>query len=172
MGFSFSRVPGKIAGKTKPPEIAGERIHWMNRLLRNGLLITVVLVLASCGPQDVSEGGNLGQVVPVEGGGSYVDVTPRELASMMKEKDFFFVNVHVPYEGEIPETDAFVPFDDIFNQLQAFPQDRDAKVVLYCRSGSMSAIAARSLVQAGFTNVFNVDGGFRAWSQAGYEFIQ
>ncbi len=35
----------------------------------------------------------------------------------------------------------------------------------------MSATAARALVQAGYNNVYNLDGGFRAWSAAGYDFI-
>ena len=91
---------------------------------------------------------------------------------MLEDKDFTFINVHVPYEGEIPDTDAFIPFDEIGSRLTELPADKDAKIVLYCRSGSMSATAARVLVQERYTNVFNLDGGFRAWSQMGYDFIQ
>ncbi len=116
--------------------------------------------------------GDIGQVVPVDGGGQYIDITSQELNTMLQEKDFFFVNVHVPYEGELPDTDAFVPFDEIEGNLSAFPQDKDAKIVLYCRSGSMSATAARDLVRQGYTNVYNLDGGFRSWLEAGFEFFQ
>lgn len=91
---------------------------------------------------------------------------------MLGTKDFFLANVHVPYEGEIEATDAFVPFDQVQTRLTEFPQEKEAKIVLYCRSGSMSAIAARALVEAGYTNVYNLDGGFRAWTAAGYELIQ
>jgi rhodanese-related sulfurtransferase len=90
----------------------------------------------------------------------------------LETKDFFFVNVHIPYEGEIAQTDAFIPFDQIEPSLSQFPQDRSDEVVLYCRSGSMSAIAARSLVEAGYTQVYNLDGGFRAWQAQGYPLIK
>jgi rhodanese-related sulfurtransferase len=91
---------------------------------------------------------------------------------MLGEKDFFFVNVHIPYEGELPQTDAFIPFDQVAPLLEEFPNNKDSKIVLYCRSGSMSAIAARELIMQGYTNVYNLDGGFRAWNSAGYEFIE
>jgi phage shock protein E len=119
-----------------------------------------------------SSGGDVGQVVPVDGGGQYIDITPQELNMMLEEKDFFFVNVHIPYEGELPDTDAFIPFDEIEENLSEFPQDKEAKIVLYCRSGSMSATAARDMVRLGYTNVYNLDGGFRAWLEAGFEFFQ
>ena len=145
----------------------------------NLLLLSIIAVLgiAACttatseSPASVNESG-VGQIVPVDFGGQYIDITPQELKTMLEEKDFFFVNVHIPYEGELPETDAFIPFDELEAHLSEFPQEEDAKIVLYCRSGSMSATVAREMVNRGFSNIYNLDGGFRAWSEAGYEFIQ
>ena len=48
----------------------------------------------------------------------------------------------------------------------------NAKIVVYCRSGSMSAIAARELVKLGFTNVSNLAGGMVEWEKRGYELIR
>jgi phage shock protein E len=80
------------------------------------------------------------------------------------------VNVHIPYEGEIPETDLFVPYNQI-DALQAALPDKDAPIVLYCRTGSMSTSAARALARDGYSNIMELDGGFIAWRAAGHELL-
>jgi len=123
------------------------------------LIILVAVVLSACGQAG-------------EGTGSYDDITPAQLKGMLDNKDFLFVNVHIPYEAEIPQTDIFVPYNEIEQNLSEFPDNREAKIVLYCRSGSMSATAARALVDLGFTNVWNLEGGFVGWEAQGYELIR
>ena len=147
------------------------------RRTRDALWTTLVLGLAlsACAGATESsdptfQSGEIGQIVPVEGGGSYLDIIPSELDEMLRTKDFFFVNVHIPNEGEIPGTEAHIAFDQVALRLDEFLEQKDATIVLYCRSGSMSATAARALVEAGYTNVLNLDGGFRAWRDAGYSF--
>ena len=108
------------------------------------------------------------QKVPVEGGGSYTDVSADGLAVMLKRKDFPLINVHIPYDGEIEGTDLFVPFDQVETNLGKLPTNKSATLVVYCRSGGMSAIAARTLVKLGYTDVWNLDGGMIAWKKAGY----
>jgi len=104
----------------------------------------------------------------VEGNGSYTDVTAAGLARMLAKKNFPLINVHSPYEGEIDGTDLFIPFDQVNTHQGQLPPDKKAPIVLYCRSGHMSAIAAETLVKRGFTNVWNLDGGMVAWEKAGY----
>jgi rhodanese-related sulfurtransferase len=102
----------------------------------------------------------------------FTDITPAQLSTMLEAKDFLFVNTHIPYEGEIAGTDAFIPYDQIESYAAELPSDKDARIVLYCRSGRMSEIAAAELVERGYTQVFELDGGMIAWEEAGLPLIQ
>lgn len=108
----------------------------------------------------------VGQKVSVPGG-TYTDVSVAELQTMLANKDFTFVNVHIPFEGNIASTDLSIPYDEIGQNLEKLPSDKNAKIVLYCRSGRMSSIAAKELVSQGYTNLWNLTGGMAAWEQAG-----
>ena len=46
--------------------------------------------------------------------------------------------------------------------------DHAADIVLYCGGGYRSALAADNLRLMGYTNVQSMDGGWRAWTEAGY----
>jgi len=135
------------------------------------LFVVLLVVLASAVPVLGGQQGTT-RAVTVDGGGSYTAVNPAVLAAMLARKDFLLVNVHVPYEGEIPGTDLFIPFDQVEANLGKLPADKRARLILYCRSGRMSAIAARTLVRLGYADVWNLDGGMLGWRQAGQPVVQ
>ncbi len=101
----------------------------------------------------------------------YRDINILELKEKMDNKDVLLINVHIPYDGEIEGTDLFIPFNDILNYLNILPKDKATEIIIYCRSGSMSATASKELVEIGYTNVLNLEGGMNDWKANGFTLI-
>jgi rhodanese-related sulfurtransferase len=118
------------------------------------------LILAACSAGSPEEAGK----------NTYTNISVDTLKTMLDDRpdSFLLVNTHIPFEGNIPNTDIAIPYNEILDNLDQLPQDKDAEIVLYCRSDGMSNAAAADLVQAGYTNVVNVTGGFNAWEAAGF----
>ena len=128
-------------------------------------ILLAFLLIAGCQSKSIT-----GETIPLDGG-FYKNVSPAELNTMLKTRDFVFINVHIPFEGNIAGTDISIPYDQISEPtyLEQIPVDKNAKILLYCRSGRMSAMAAEELVSLGYTNIWNLTGGMVAWEQAGNE---
>jgi rhodanese-related sulfurtransferase len=138
----------------------------MSRSVIISMLISLMfLVACNNTAQSSSTTEVVGKLVSVNGR-TYTDVSSAELQAMLDNKDFTFINVHVPFEGNISGTDLSIPYDQIEQNLDKLP-DKDARIVLYCRSDRMSNIAAKNLVGLGYTNIYNLDGGMVDWEAAG-----
>ena len=99
----------------------------------------------------------------------YKDITSEELNNLMNEQDIFLVDVHIPEQKHIKGTDAFIPYNEIEQNTGRLPKDKNAKIALYCRSGSMSKTAAETLAKLGYKNVYNHLGGTIDWANKGFE---
>jgi rhodanese-related sulfurtransferase len=113
----------------------------------------------------------VGSAVEAAENAAFQTITSENLVQMLQQKDFVLVNVHIPYEGEIAETDTFIPFDRIAENLNKLPADKAAKIVLYCRSGRMSEIAATTLAGLGYTHVDHLAGGMIGWETSGHRLL-
>jgi phage shock protein E len=77
------------------------------------------------------------------------------------------LDVREPFEyaeGRVAGS-TLVPLATVADRAGDFPKDQPVYVV--CRSGNRSLVAARTLVEAGYHDVRNVDGGMIAWTAAG-----
>jgi rhodanese-related sulfurtransferase len=136
--------------------------------MKQKLIIIAVLVAAIAGLaiwKWPAPAANL--PAPERSADGYYVWTVQHLKAGLAQKDFTVINVHTPFEGRIAKTDLEIPYDKIGSTLEKLPQDKGAKIVLYCRSGRMSDIAAKQLAQLGYTNVASVAGGMLAWEEAG-----
>ncbi len=141
----------------------------MNRLV-SIILLAIVSLLTGCqAAPSPTAAQKLIETPSTLKGSSYQDITPEILNNLLAKKDFTLINVHIPFAGNIPQTDLSIPFDQIEQNLDKLPADRNAKIVLYCSSGHMSSIAAKKLVELGYTNIWNLAGGMSAWRKDGFQ---
>lgn len=135
------------------------------------LLFLMGLVAACDGNATKSVAANqYGRRIEIAGG-AYTEVAPQELHALLANKTFPLINVHTPYEGEIEGTDAVIPYNEIDKMVDKLPSDKNAMVVLYCRSGRMTQEATEALVTLGYTNVWNLDRGMVGWKEAGFPIV-
>ena len=104
-------------------------------------------------------------------GKTYQNISMVQFIEMMRHKDFILINVHIPYQGEIPNTDALIPFNSMDQHRSKLPNDKNAKIVVYCMTGPMGYIAAGKLVDMGYANVIHFEGGMQAWARSGRQLI-
>jgi rhodanese-related sulfurtransferase len=95
---------------------------------------------------------------------------PAAFEKRMGQEGVALINVHIPYEGELADTDAFIAYDKILADPR-LPQDKGGEILLYCRSGRMSEDAGAVLNKAGYTKVAHLEGGMKAWESSGRELL-
>jgi rhodanese-related sulfurtransferase len=134
-----------------------------------GVFLAMILVTAACSSGGAEQNTTTADLAKNSDG--YIDISVDQLNEMMETEEFTLVNVHIPYEGDIPDTDLSIPYNDLESHLDQLPEDKNAPLILYCRSGSMSTQAAETLVDLGYTNIMEVDGGMNAWRSAGYDLL-
>jgi len=133
----------------------------------------LVLFVAAAALLAYSSRSEAEAALPAVPEGGFAELSAATLKALLGKgpKDFVLVNVHVPYAGEIPGTDLVIPYDRIPVYLDRLPGDRATPLVVYCRSGAMSRAAVRTLVELGYTRVYDVIGGMNAWRKAGGELV-
>jgi len=96
-------------------------------------------------------------------------ITAAELNRIMQNEDIFLVDVHTPEQQHIKGTDLFIPYNEIEKYQDKLPKDKNTAIYLYCEAGPMGNAAARSLYELGYRNLFNLEGGTKAWGKAGFD---
>ena len=131
------------------------KIFWITMFLLAGLV-----VFSACQKQET-----IGINAEMNGVPYHV-VSVAELQTMLEIKDFFMINVHIPWQGDIPQTDLRLSYEEIEQNLDQLPEDRDAKILVYCLTSGMARKAVATLVSQGYTNVWMLDRGTTAWGEA------
>ena len=130
-------------------------------------LVCVVMLayLASCGSNGLHSTGttmNGTAGTPIE----YLQVSAEEAKQMMSDyPDAVILDVREADEynsGHIPGA-VLLPYGDIPEKAHIVLPDKEKMILIYCRSGRRSKIAAESLTALGYTAVYEF-GGINDWT--------
>ena len=118
------------------------------------ILLLAVMMLTACG-QDKEN--NQGAV--------YMNITAEEAKQIMdSEEGYIILDVRTREEydqGHIPGA-IVIPHEEIAEKAEDVLTDKDQLILVYCRSGRRSKIAAEALVELGYTNIKEF-GGIIDW---------
>lgn len=92
-----------------------------------------------------------------------ISVIAEDVDELLGNEEVFLLDVHIPEQVHIPGTDAVIPYNEIDSNKEKLPADKNVPILVYCRSGSMSAKASKELVHLGYTNVYDLLGGVNAY---------
>jgi len=127
----------------------------MRVLLKNCQLVFVVLLLGNTAAQ--------------AGSGDLMSLSPKEASALYVAEKAVIVDVRDDSEwnGQHIPGAIHIPLAQLSERLSELKQYKDSPVITQCRSGGRSAKAYDELKSAGFTKVYNMDGGIIAWDKAG-----
>jgi rhodanese-related sulfurtransferase len=89
---------------------------------------------------------------------------------LARGEQFHFIDVREDGEYEVDHASGarHLGRGVLERDIETVIPDKDADIVLYCGGGYRSALAAESLQKMGYRRVVSMDGGIRAWREAGY----
>ena len=112
-----------------------------------GLIIMLLISLSLFGLVACQDGEN---------NSTYEQITPQQAKTIMDtEKDYIIIDARTQEEfdeGHIKNA-IMIPEYEIANKAEKELPDKDALILVYCRSGRRSKIASEELVKLGYTNV-------------------
>ncbi len=96
---------------------------------------------------------------------SYEQITPARAKEIMDSQDGYII-LDVRTQEEFDESHIegaiLIPDYEITNKAESVLKDKDQLILVYCRSGRRSKLAAEALVELGYTNVKEF-GGIIDW---------
>lgn len=94
----------------------------------------------------------------------YIHIDQEEARRMMNDEEVIILDVRTNEEYlEEHIVDAILlPYDTISNRAEEMLLDKDATILVYCRSGNRSKIACEYLVDLGYKNIYEM-GGINTW---------
>jgi rhodanese-related sulfurtransferase len=91
-------------------------------------------------------------------------------AKLDRAERFHFIDVREDHEYERDHAAGAIHLGKgvIERDIETVIPNKQESIVLYCGGGYRSVLAADSIRQMGYTDVISMDGGIKAWREAGF----
>jgi rhodanese-related sulfurtransferase len=102
---------------------------------------------------------------------TFSQVKAEEIKNMIDQnQDLVLLDVRSPeeYARNRIQKSVNLPYETITRDIGELVPDKKTKIVVYCLSGSRSVVAAQSLIEAGYLNIFNMENGLLGWRAIGF----
>ena len=99
----------------------------------------------------------------------YMDISPAEAKKMIDENpNLIVIDVSPNYaKGHLPRAINYYVGDGSLDKAIS-GLDKNAEYLVYCHVDSASILGSQKLIDAGFKNVYRLEGNYQAWLDAGY----
>lgn len=126
-------------------------------------IIAVVSIATGCASPTATKSGT---PAATASGGTYQKIAPAAVKERLdKGEKLIIIDVRTQDEynsGHIAKS-LLLPYDEIEKKAANLLTDKSAAIIVYCRSGNRSKIAAETLIKLGYTNVADM-GGISGWT--------
>ena len=105
---------------------------------------------------------------------NYHELSAEEASELIKNVSPLILDVRSPAEYESGHIDnsKLLPVQVFAENIGSLEQYKDEDILVYCASGNRSTVAARMLIDAGFTKVYNLRHGIGDWMRSGKPIVQ
>lgn len=155
---------------------------FFTRMIGFMLLAALIFTISACGSPQATETAKAGSASPKSpatqtsqssqagqdnktGPAAVVKVSADEALKILNDNAtavLLDVRTTAEYDEGHIEGSQLLPVEELAGRISELPQDKSTPIVVYCRSGRRSALAAAQLTESGYTQVFDL-GGIQSW---------
>jgi thioredoxin len=124
------------------------------------------------------DGTRYGQIVVMQykaqGDTEYLELNAKQAKELIEKSSPLILDVRTPneyYRGNI-EDSRLIPLQQLEMRLSEIEQYKGKEILLYCRSGNRSTVAAEILNRNGFKKLYNLKHGIIDWKKSGYKVLK
>lgn len=122
------------------------------------ILILMVSFLCGCSNNNISEVDN--SIKVIDTATVFSDINDENVYIIDVREEYEYSEGHIKNAYNVPLTKLIV-----INEMDI---SLDSKIIVYCQSGNRSGLAAKQLIEMGYTNVYDM-GGINSWN---YELVK